>query len=1142
MKIRSILITGISLLFFSLASVAQDNRTIETKVADLLARFPASDLALNNKLMEDMLSFGNAGIRSICDQIVPAGTVDDTRARFAIESLSRYLSKGDREKERALWEKNCITYATGSSDNGVADFFMKQLQLIGKDESAQAVKTFLNSKDLCGPAIGVITAVGGKTAETIMAESLKNKDLKCPAAVMNALASMNSQLAVNEYIIWASGTDLNAKASAYNALALSGSPLAYDVLAKAAKDQQYRWEHSGATKAFLNYARVIGTKGDISGMDKITKLVMSKCDDNITIQNKITALEIYTGFHGIDAMPLLKKAAAHTNARFRSAALAISLSIPGSEVINNWISYYPKAIPEAKPAIITTLGIRGDAAALPLVTSTLSDPDQAIRKEAAEAIVKISGKKAMPELITFMRNFSGDGDQAAAKSAIMSVAGSEEIKLLLPLLKEVNAPATKSAAELIAWNGNPAYFREIFALTASSDESVKKVAMRSLANLATPDDIQSLIGLLNTTSDEADIEAVRSAIAAAAKQIEDPEKRSDLIISHVSTNLLKNDEAGFKKLKAKLIPVLSQTGGRKALKIVLDEFEKGDPDLRDVCFRSLTRWTDYTASYALFTICASGNKTFEGQAFDGYVRQIRSSGLTDDQKLLLYRKIMPYALTPERKNLIITETGKLNTYQSLFFVSNYLDDAATSSAAAKAAMLIALPSVSGGAGLYGTIVREILTKALPKITGMESEYDKEMISKYLSNMSSDQGFVPMFNGKDLSGWQGLVDDPLKRARMSKTDLERRQAEADMMVTTNWGVKDGCITFTGAGANLCSVKQYGDFEMLVDWRISKAGDSGIYLRGSPQVQIWDTSRTDVGAQVGSGGLYNNAKNPSKPLKVADNPVGDWNTFRILMIGEKVSVWLNGQLVVDDVTLENYWDRKIPIFPKGAIELQAHGTDLAFRDIYVREISDKDYNLTAEERSEGWVALFNGRNLDNWTGNTISYVVENGNIVVKPGDGSGGNLYTSGEYADFIFRFEFMLTPGANNGLGIRAPLTGDAAYVGMELQILDNTAPVFANLEPYQYHGSVYGVIPARREFLKPIGEWNYEEVKIVGTKITITLNGTEIVNGDIAGPRDNGTMDHKDHPGLKNATGHIGFLGHGSELKFRNIRIKDLTK
>ena len=124
------------------------------------------------------------------------------------------------------------------------------------------------------------------------------------------------------------------------------------------------------------------------------------------------------------------------------------------------------------------------------------------------------------------------------------------------------------------------------------------------------------------------------------------------------------------------------------------------------------------------------------------------------------------------------------------------------------------------------------------------------------------------------------------------------------------------------------------------KITKDGDSGIYLRGTPQVQIWDTSRTDVGAQVGSGGLYNNQVNPSKPLKVADNPVGDWNTFRIMRTGEKVSVWLNGELVVDNVTMENYWDRKIPIFPKGSIELQAHGTDLAFRDIYVREISEKD----------------------------------------------------------------------------------------------------------------------------------------------------------------------------------------------------------
>jgi hypothetical protein len=417
-----------------------------------------------------------------------------------------------------------------------------------------------------------------------------------------------------------------------------------------------------------------------------------------------------------------------------------------------------------------------------------------------------------------------------------------------------------------------------------------------------------------------------------------------------------------------------------------------------------------------------------------------------------------------------------------------------------------------------------------------------MINKYLAAMPLDEGFVPMFNGKDLTGWQGLVENPVARAKMKPSELASKQAEADRKVPLNWSVKDGCIWFNGQGENLCSIKEYGDFEMLVDWKISKKGDSGIYLRGTPQVQIWDTSRVESGAQVGSGGLYNNQKNPSKPLLVADNPVGDWNTFRILMTGEKVSVWLNGILVVDNVTFENYWDHSIPIFPQGPIELQAHGTDLAFRDIFVREVSEKDFNLTPEEKSEGFVSLFNGRNLDNWTGDKLAYAAEDGMIVVKPDNGNAGNLYTINEYSDFAFRFEFQLTPAANNGIGIRAPLTGDAAYVGMEIQVLDNTAPEYATLHPYQYHGSVYGVIPAKRDYLKPVGEWNSEEITAQGTHIKVVLNGTVIVDGDIGGPRDNGTMDHNDHPGLKNASGHIGFLGHGSILKFRNIRIKDLSK
>lgn len=196
----------------------------------------------------------------------------------------------------------------------------------------------------------------------------------------------------------------------------------------------------------------------------------------------------------------------------------------------------------------------------------------------------------------------------------------------------------------------------------------------------------------------------------------------------------------------------------------------------------------------------------------------------------------------------------------------------------------------------------------------------------------------------------------------------------------------------------------------------------------------------------------------------------------------------------------------------------------------------------QKEPGFTPLFNGQNLDGWVGNKTAYQVEDGMIVVNPeGGGSGGNLFTEGEYSDFILRFEFQLTPGANNGLGIHAPLEGDAAYVGKELQILDNTAEKYAELKPYQYHGSVYGVIPAKRGFLRPVGEWNEQEVVVRGSKVQVILNGTTIVDGDFLEASQDSTLDGRDHPGLQRTSGHIGFLGHGDVLRFRNIRLKDLS-
>jgi len=490
----------------------------------------------------------------------------------------------------------------------------------------------------------------------------------------------------------------------------------------------------------------------------------------------------------------------------------------------------------------------------------------------------------------------------------------------------------------------------------------------------------------------------------------------------------------------------------------------------------------------------------------------------------------------ERKN-IIWEASKISSIGSFMFIAKFLQDPALSGYAATALARLSLHNES----IRGDEVRSILEQSLPLIHGEDSVYIVPALTAHIKKMPYDYGYVSLFNGKDLTGWKGLVANPIARANMSDTALKAAQIKADIKMNEDWVVNDGLLNFTGNlhGENLATVKQYGDIEMFVDWRIQEKGDAGIYLRGTPQVQIWDTSRREVGAQVGSGGLYNNQKNVSKPLVVADNKVGEWNNFHIIMRGDKVTVYLNGVLVTDNIPLENYWNHNLPLFAKEQIELQAHGTFVSYRNIYLRELpSNEAVSLNEAEKNEGFSLLFDGTNIDEWTGNTVGYLIQDGALVVNPENGSGGNLYTKKEYSDFVYRFDFQLTPGANNGIGIHAPLTGDAAYVGMEVQVLDSEDPKYAELKPYQYHGSVYGVIPAKRGYLKPTGEWNNEEIMVKGTMIKVTLNGTLILEGDYAAASKNGTIDHLEHPGLLNKNGHIGFLGHGDIVRFKNMRIK----
>lgn len=416
----------------------------------------------------------------------------------------------------------------------------------------------------------------------------------------------------------------------------------------------------------------------------------------------------------------------------------------------------------------------------------------------------------------------------------------------------------------------------------------------------------------------------------------------------------------------------------------------------------------------------------------------------------------------------------------------------------------------------------------------------------LTMAEAPEGFTELFNGKDLAGWHG--DNPHDTVKAAEGEREAAIAAQQPEFTAHWSVQDGELVNDGQGPYATTDKNYGNVEFHIEYKTVPLADSGIYLRGTPQVQIWDWTEAggkwNLGADKGSGALWNNTDGtPGRlPSALMDKPFGEWNSMKITQIGSRTSVVFNDTLVVDNAIMENYWDKErlIPLPATGPIHLQTHGGEIRWRNIYVREIPGDEAiaKLRGDDKAAGFTSLFNGKDLKGWAGARENYEVRDGAIVCK--EGHGGNLFTEDEYSDFVVRVEFKVPPGGNNGLAIRFPGgDGNPAYDGMtELQVLDDDAEMYKELDKRQYHGSVYGMVASHRGHLRPTGEWNYEEVTVKGSTIKVELNGSVITTADVSTVTE--FMADSAHPGKDLKKGHFGFAGHNDPVMFRNIAIKKL--
>ena len=1113
------------ILFHSMILTAQDVRTLKTKIADTLAKFPAQSSEERDRLAGELVQLGPEGIWEVCGMLAPPEAGDDTNVRFAMNALTMTVHRSGAEEERRMVANTVIRALNTDIDDEVKAFLIRQLQLVGKDESVKSLSGFLKDDRLCEPATQALSAIGTDNAKKALINAFDSARGENRITLIRALGELRCRSAVKKLLEYAGSENEKLRRVTLYALANIGHPSAESVLSKIPMATS-SYDRTMAPTLYLLFARRLAESGDgakcVTICRDLIKAYTSPHESHIACSALTTLVEVL----GENALGDLLTAMDSSREDLQATALELADKIPGESATAEWIEKMGTVTPAARARIIGMLGRRGDKSALNALLESLKDKNKNNRFAAIPAVARVGKEAVVPELLDLMK--AGDGDEIEAVQTVFLTLPSEPVVNasvdILPVLPPIGR---KALLEILAARRAKHHVDVVWKQTESENDTVRIAAIEALVSLAEAKDLSRLITLLQKAETGEEVTAAQNSVVASALLISEPEHRSDLILNALSKT------KGKKRIP--LIEPLARIGGDRALEIVVSETENKDLGIRLAAIHTLADWPDFKATPTLLTL---SNKTtdsaMQSKILQGVTRLIEKSEIPFDDRVDLLMEAMSVAKDKENKEIVLKGFSHVKTLKALRFVAAYMEDEDLKGVSALISKNIALPARGRDAGLMGTEVAEILKHVIACI---EDEYERERVQNYLNTMGFGKGFVPLFNGRDLTGWKGLVGDPVSRSKMTQEELMEAQTRADEDMRKHWTVIDGILTFDGKGHSLCTARAYGDFEMLVDWKIQKQGDSGIYLRGSPQVQIWDPAQWPEG----SGGLYNNQKHPNKPLKMADHPIGEWNTFRIKMIGERVTVVLNDVLVVDNVVMENYWDREKPLYLSGQIELQAHSTPLYFRNIYIREISSEEAAavLTEEEITEGFVSLFNGYDLSGWRGDTKGYVAEEGKIVVYPDRGTG-NLYTAEEFDNFILRFDFKLTPGANNGLGIRAPLEGDAAYVGMELQILDNTALIYKDLKPYQYHGSIYGVVAAKHGHLKPVGEWNSEEVIANGRQITVSLNGVIIVDANIDEASASGTIDGNEHPGLKREKGHIGFLGHGSHVEFRNIRINEL--
>lgn len=1104
------LVSGMILMLgivFLAGTVRADQRTPETRIADLLARMPADSGAQLDELMADLISWGPRAVRLICDRVAPAEGFDDTEVRYALGGLTAYVSVHERGKRMVA---SCYSEMLSKMvHHEVKAFFLNQLKVIGDDASAKDVAALIGDPHLSDAAIRALSAWKSPGALKELRKSVSRQTGPVRIALIEALGDLrdNGSLKILEPML---EEDSLTAASVYHAMARIGDPRWFDRFQSRLMSEM-RFSDRTIQGWRLIYADHLARRNEGPWRETCRDILAAQIDPALMIP----ALRILA-VNGVPVEELLLEYAASPFDDLAGQAVNLALMVPGADHTRQWMKRFWELESDRRIMVMRMLGERGDSEALGTALRVLQQGGREERLEAIQAAAKLGAEEALPHLVSVLE-LDDFRIAAAVKQALLTHYDHSISPTLLDVLNRSASPAVQATLiEVLGRKGYAGAREAVYRYCTSERMSVRRAALDALGLLVRADDLTRLLNMWKTQNSFIRGEALRNAMISSALDYENPGIPARIIASAIEDDFPRTED---------ILPVLGRLGGETALEIVSGFMEGRGESARQAALETLSEWPDASVIPVLFQ--AMEERENRPEAVRGLARLVPESSLSDTGRLELFNRILGYSLPVPSVITVLEAMGHLRSPLAVETLARYLDRDSLSQAAAYAVVRAATPSGSEDAGLRGPETASVLRK----IYGMmDDDSIRKRIETHLESMGESIG-MDKESFQAPSGYTALVHNDLR-------GWKRHDNLPGHGIAGKWRVEENTIIGMqdppGEGGFLTTLREFKDFDLIMEVRIEEPFDSGIFCRVGP-----DGKSHQITLDIREGGEVGAVYCPWTLGFVHHNPSGmdrfikdEWNHLRIRMEGEpaRIQVWLNHELITDFQHTEK---STAGIPESGSIALQVHpgGEGMHdkrayFRNIYVKELY----------RPDEWRVLFNGENLDGWIGAVNSYRAENG-ILICPAD-AGGNLYFNEIFDDFVLRFEFRLTPGANNGLGIRAPLEGDAAYAGMELQILDDTAPIYSDLQPYQYHGSVYGVIPARRGFLNPVGEWNFQEVEARGNRVIVRLNGETIVHGDILEASTPRTLDGAPHPGLLRPEGYIGFLGHHSHVEFRHIVIR----